>query len=562
MSEKPLYMIQLYDIGVPLKNSINLPEISSFIGLYFEPSSKFRSWFDTNESALQKLSTEAQSNLTISLDSYYYAPIPEIAHNLEQYFNFYKSSSGIQQEAPPLAKTSYTEVPVLTGGFNKNDIVVLLIGILFYVFSTNRINLDYLPKPKSAIDREFIDQFGGGAKIKDLSGDKSSQRLIYVIEKKNYPKSILKIVPGENYYKYEINIYDELTNFAKNFQLLEKNIIKKNPSGNVALYNRADDVFVFNDAKADTGVYPIGQVYTTEGGGKNMQKCLLEQQKVCTKATIDGLKKQIPNKGKDFNLIIDNGNGSAYESLYDLYSDNVAFGFPTLYMVLEYNTDYMTLEDTRKIKPSSTNFLSPEKKCQIAEKLIPMLKYLRDNLGFSHWDLHAGNLLVNPETADFKLFDFDLSRTDANNNLEIVWRLPFLRPIDVTLYGLAYDIYRLIQSLRIEECSSIPWLNSIVNAVNNNFSRISFENPKTPEEPYKKMIDVIKGAPICQQITEIIPLILESESAHVPLIKLNEPIPESVPKPAEIQTGGKCSDFRLKYLKYKSKYLKAKNNWH
>ena len=45
------------------------------------------------------------------------------------------------------------------------------------------------------------------------------------------------------------------------------------------------------------------------------------------------------------------------------------------------------------------------------------LIHLNHKIGFIHWDLHLGNLLINKKTGiEFLLYDFDLSETDSVKN--------------------------------------------------------------------------------------------------------------------------------------------------
>lgn len=43
--------------------------------------------------------------------------------------------------------------------------------------------------------------------------------------------------------------------------------------------------------------------------------------------------------------------------------------------------------------------------------------------GFIHMDLHSSNLLINEETLNFKLFDFDSSSTQKHVNLSSLYKL-------------------------------------------------------------------------------------------------------------------------------------------
>lgn len=72
------------------------------------------------------------------------------------------------------------------------------------------------------------------------------------------------------------------------------------------------------------------------------------------------------------------------------------------YMITECTQNYFTLNNC-------ISELSEKDIKKIFSKTLEILDFLRGANGFAHCDLHWDNLLVNKETADIKLFDFDLS---------------------------------------------------------------------------------------------------------------------------------------------------------
>lgn len=129
------------------------------------------------------------------------------------------------------------------------------------------------------------------------------------------------------------------------------------------------------------------------------------------------------------------------------------------YFITDYDSDYISICDNEFIKTSYK--IEPLRLHGLFEKLYGLLIYLNSNIGFIHWDLHLGNLLLNINTlVDFKLFDFDLAETNLISNDEAFRRygskehgeINIKRIIETKilgdmsykikkqLYGLAFDI--------------------------------------------------------------------------------------------------------------------------
>ena len=122
-----------------------------------------------------------------------------------------------------------------------------------------------------------------------------------------------------------------------------------------------------------------------------------------------------------------------YVSKIDGYSD----GLTMQYIVTDYNDKYSSILD------AETHFRNK----YIREPRLVLfltLIHLNRKIGFVHWDLHLGNLLVNKENGfDFLLFDFDLSETNSVKNDVVFSR--YLREGNGTI-----DIQGAIEGLVID----------------------------------------------------------------------------------------------------------------
>ena len=212
-------------------------------------------------------------------------------------------------------------------------------------------------------DYQKILQKGGQVNyISDLSGTiaKKKRRLIYLLEA-NVPGSIkfvIKITPKEFDDTNEINIHKELSGTQFTDQ-----IIKYYGDGDFPILqnqNRQDDFQINLDVPCISN-----KIVSINCSGLDL-----------------------------WNEIIQ----------YQLHHANKKFQ----YLVMEYDDNYKTLKDQLPHIPNS-------QKCLLFENIAQMLLRLNTSIGFSHWDLHRGNVLIDKTNpVNFKLFDFGRSSTNKN----------------------------------------------------------------------------------------------------------------------------------------------------
>ena len=96
-------------------------------------------------------------------------------------------------------------------------------------------------------------------------------------------------------------------------------------------------------------------------------------------------------------------------------------------------------------------YLNDYDKYNLFIKISEFIVSLNIKFGFCHYDLHSDNLLININKMKFKIFDFDLSRTNKNPNVEYFERFDLDKKYinNAVNYGLCYDIFRLFSSIGI-----------------------------------------------------------------------------------------------------------------
>lgn len=407
---EPDYIIPIQDIGRPLKYAIRMNDIAIFNILHNKKDSYFRKWCDQNLDNIHN-KIFIQNKITIdSFNDYFEMPIDEIATNIMTAIKYYRGEFTESKTEQLFTR----EGLLVKGGFDINDITEngiksFCVAIPFYLYSPADINQKMVPPLDSG---SMGIQYGGT--IEDISGEeKKEERLVYLIGLNNY-RIVLKITPAINRYIKEIQIYDELNNFAKKDPKLKNKIVEKYSTLTTPIIGLDKYEFSINIK------------------GNNEKILILETDK------------------EYFNAI---------REFSKRHQDKIVF------LALEYNPDFKTLYHI-----NTNGLLNESAKCKLAENVIKLLVYLNNKLGFSHWDLHGGNLLVEPITLDFKLFDFDLSSTNKNDN-DSHFRLLYPdffepqkpgvpkppKPIlydNQTRYGLVYDVYQLIFNLEINTCNN------------------------------------------------------------------------------------------------------------
>ena len=90
-------------------------------------------------------------------------------------------------------------------------------------------------------------------------------------------------------------------------------------------------------------------------------------------------------------------------------SDGLCIGS---YIITEFAIGYDTLKDVLLTHPDIPDI----KKSVLFENILRTIIYMFDKHNFIHGDLHGGNVLVNPETLEFKIYDFDQSEIVSNKS--------------------------------------------------------------------------------------------------------------------------------------------------
>lgn len=208
------FAIEIFNIGTPLYKSIRLIDIISFYNLYSNPNSNFHKWYSKNFELIKKINRIMEP----ILDDYYES-------NIDENLTIIKSLAKLTLSTP--STKSYNEtiynpgiLEVNAGGvrIEREDLITIQSGILYYLFRYDSINVISLPKPKSYFNADDIKY------ITDLTGDrKNKSRLIYIIGINN-DEFVCKITTNEPFYFAEANIYKELN--ALKYPWLDNKIVE------------------------------------------------------------------------------------------------------------------------------------------------------------------------------------------------------------------------------------------------------------------------------------------------------------------------------------------------
>lgn len=259
------------------------------------------------------------------------------------------------------------------------------------------------------------------AKYKNLSPcvnvyDVDKRRLIFKYVTPNL-NGILKISPRQYNYVHEPLIYYELNEFMK-LHDLENNIVECVDSGN-AIFDSKDLIL-------------------------NSKDLILHSEK----------------------------NGFFSFKIYNIEIPDNMKDNTNIFIITIFDPDYMSLN-----KYLNTNVLDNNIIDSFLTKIINILNFLNNELGFIHWDLHSGNILVfhDENQLKFKLYDFDRSNTLQNPwneaNKTIKFDTSKMSSIHYFKFGYYYDISRLllcmIWSKKINNLfSSNPIMKNIYNLLN------------------------------------------------------------------------------------------------
>lgn len=351
------YMVQIKNIGTPLLKAISIYDLAIFYQLYEKENSDFRKWCNNNN--VQNIGYNDE-NIIELVNKYFEMSIDEVFINLTEYKKRYTGQFTKSRTGPQVLPQ---ELAILTGGadknkpIKKNEIKELYFRVVRYLFSPNNPDPSMIPTPKPMADI---------ISIQNISGQNENDRLVFIVGL-NEIKTVFKIARNDSQYEIENKIYTELNNEMNRDAALENKIIKKYSTN-----SRITKISM----KKEIGY----QVFINWGDG-NKEINILQK----------GLAAYF-NKIKTF---VEHNNNA-------------------IFLALEYNPDFKTVYHINNAHGKS--MLTQNQKCQLVENVIKTLHILNKKVGFSHWDLHEDNLLVNPLTQEFKLFDFDQSSTNDNIN--------------------------------------------------------------------------------------------------------------------------------------------------
>jgi hypothetical protein len=126
----------------------------------------------------------------------------------------------------------------------------------------------------------------------------------------------------------------------------------------------------------------------------------------------------------------------------------------TVYMTTEFDENYLPLE---KVISEYFKIENADKFCALMSGLYKTLNYLSGKYGFIHTDLSDENILINNNLKDFKLFDFDHSKTNnfGQNSLLSIRTLKeaYNSSPDKLKFGIYFDFYMMLHNFQMKSPS-------------------------------------------------------------------------------------------------------------
>lgn len=460
----------------PIDHSVDINNLNFFYRLYLDQNSKFRKWY--NKQNFQKINI---NNIRTIITKYYDHSVTKYLDNLSNVVKLLTPEPKKESSWWNTFMSSFAQptVTVQAGGLDEIDILIFIYSVIIYLF----------PNIKH---QTLIGGNGENIDIIDLSGSKKYDRLVFKIIFVDQ-EMILKLCPNKEYFDYENKIYQELNGDNNKFK---DNIVKSFGAGRVKFerhndinfkikLNNIDTEFKFNikpyknkigelllmkndeiftedlddyiDKRNSFIRYLNNEVYIHEAQNNNIDDLLkIFQSNIGPNKLFksDNLRvvfeSLLPENEKDiFKPDYKNSFISFFENILYNYEDN-----NLLYNFTEFNNMFEPLKSSGIYDISLVQKgISPnyDEINTLILNIIKTLCYLNSTFGFIHYDLHSQNLLVgiseDPNVGGylFKLFDFDLSRTDANQNTEYFRRVNSdLKLNNVKLNGLYFDIFRFI----------------------------------------------------------------------------------------------------------------------
>lgn len=396
------YVIEMYDLYTPLKHSITQDVVDKFEYL-LGSSSNFATWYGMNESKLRNLdhvnlSEYVHPAILGETKIYSKIQLPQHTRKINDIFTVPNDLSlrtggkmGKTQKFPEESQETIIYSPYS----EKKDL--LLLSIVYYLYSSTNINKDVLPIPKSKMNNLV-----GGVLIpdtvEDISGYKKQERLVFMFGiLYTNDKFCIKIVPSyQDEYLKEVLIYEQLNKDNAN---MNDRIIK---------------------------IFGHGTINKLDSEPSQIDFDILDDTLVV----------------KDTSML-----GPIFQFMSDVNDIR--------YFITEKNDSFCPLDDfvTRNIIYYNQYF------CTFIIDLFTLLRYLNLKYGFVHWDLHFGNLLVS-SNLQFKLYDFDMSMTTEIPNEEIFRRLPYLKHVydaeaNKKKFGFYYDMINFLVRLDENALASI-----------------------------------------------------------------------------------------------------------
>lgn len=427
------------------------------------------------------------------------------------------------EPATSTLKSDFLPQDVMVGGYQIEDVATFLAAIVFYLFAHDKCELASLPKATMR-GGQAVGAIDNFQDVTYLADPaNANRRLIFYLEIDGRYLA-LKVTIDNKAYQSEFQIYHEL------MQLHRDDVIR--------IYNKHNRPYSSPD-------------YTLFA---NLDKDWLPIDKI-----------NLPNSVLRLRRLTE----------------------PHLYLLLERDPKYQTLEDT-------SHTYSLDQKRDLLETVLIKLYHLHKEVGFTHWDLHCGNLFVNIRNPLLvKFYDFDRSSTlkHPTTNFYRQYLLPLivdhygadsaeadfyrnLTPQQLGQYGLVYDFGRLALTTLSESDLELIRATDVVSPMGHLLHDLANLRHQIA---VKNRLRILTDDLIMRQTLQyyfstqsvrlhnLILLINEPPLRHLRLKKSREDYrtkKQTQPSIFELAAAYVGDDtiggYREKYLKYKSKYQHLK----
>jgi len=443
------YIVQIAGFNKPLKNGLTIQNIRDFQQMLKNPSSKFYQWCNKTKYLYENQNqNEIIKELKYFYDEEAYKYICKqcCENDVKQNLFLYQSGRGklkfvkklkdiprfLFRKKKKIEKKIEEVEEKIEKKIEEEEKIEKKVEEVEEKIEKKIEEEEKIEKKVEGVEKKKVEVTEIESKVQFTS---DIQRLIFLISIDDV-QYILKITANIKNYTNEAKIYTDINEFLGKMDILKEKKIKDKyiENFNGIIYNKMMDMVV--------------KIY----GSGNIKESDFEKGKLVF---------EFNENNKIFSIEKNSKYEMSYNTIKGLFNLAKDYGrIPLNYIILEYAYKYDTLERFIILRRKDNNMKDI---CELLLHIIKILFFLNDSIGFNHWDLHKWNILVKNKD-EFKLFDFDQSSTDNNENyfvFDIVFGGSY-KNISKKL-GILYDIHRLMETIAFTYRNAKPGNDFITN---------------------------------------------------------------------------------------------------